>query len=185
MKKVLISILAIFGLIIGISNISVTAAERTPVPHWQKSPITVYIPSENKKTVTMRKAFSKWQNSCGGKLKFKFVEEGPADIDVAFIENAKSSSSPISSHSTQTQGNTITKGEIRIATENPKFKKYSSDFVYTAMLHEIGGVLGLPTNNKRTSIMHTPVTTEQDILKIDVRKLYYINNWSYTDRYKN
>ena len=48
------------------------------------------------------------------------------------------------------------------------------------MLHEVGHVLGLPHNErKKSSIMYTPINETQQILSLDVLKLYHTNGWSW------
>ena len=180
MKKIILSILAIFFILFGIIN--TPAREISEVPHWQTSPIKVYVPSDDNKAPSMRRAFAKWQAKSYGNLKFKFVAKGPADINVAFVEMA-SGSTPISNTSITYNGNSITKADIMIATKSKDFKKYSNDYVYTAMLHEVGRAIGMPVNpRKRTSIMYTPLSVQQDIMKFDIMKLYSVYGWSYANK---
>ncbi|MBQ8458862.1 matrixin family metalloprotease [bacterium] len=181
-KKFLLGFVVICSFILTFCGIT-QARNIVVAPHWQKSPIEVYIPNDDKKSASMKRAFIKWQNLSSGKLVFKFVNEGPADIDVVFTDTEGGSSTPISSYSVTTQGEKITKSEIQIATKSPNIKKYSNDYIYTVMLHEVGHALGLKSSTrKKTSIMYTPVSVEQDILKIDIRELYSLNSWSYMDR---
>ena len=180
MKKIILSVLAIFSILFG--TISVQAREISDVPHWHTSPIKVYVPADDSKAPSMRRAFAKWQAKSYGKLKFKFVAKGPADIDVAFTESA-SGSTPISSTSITYNDNKITKADIQIATKSKDFKKYSNDYVYTAMLHEVGKAVGMPVNTrKRTSIMFSPLSVQQDIMKFDIMKLYSVYGWSYANK---
>jgi hypothetical protein len=180
MKKIITSILAIFTLLFAANTVQ--SREITPVPHWQKSPIRVYVPSDDAKTQSMKRAFAKWQAKSYGKLKFRFVAKGPADIDVIFTESA-AGSTPISSTSITYNENKISKAEIRIATKSKDFKKYSNDYVYTAMLHEVGRAIGMPVNSrKRSSIMFTPLSVNQDIIKLDIMKLYSIYDWPYANK---
>ncbi len=179
-------ILSILGLIIGFLCIFTSVAlAMTPAselratpPHWQKSTINVYIPKDTY-AETMKRAFQKWQAVSSNKIKFNYVEKGPADIDVAFLEKV-SGDSPIASYSTNISGNKITKAEIRIASKGKDIKKYSKNYIYTTMLHEVGHVLGLPHNErKKSSIMYTPINETQQILSLDVLKLYHTNGWSW------
>lgn len=180
-KKILGTIFIIFLFMFGIST-STQASTTTIAPHWQKSKITVYIP-QDEKAASMKRAFSKWQNAIGGKLTFEYVNKGPADIDVVFSEKVNGADGPIGSYTVSIQGQNITKAEIHIASKSPNFKKYSNNLVFTTMLHEVGHALGLPdTNRKKSGIMFMPVTEEQDITKLDIRKLYMLNGWSYMDR---
>lgn len=180
-KKFLSIIFIIFVFIFGFSN-GVEASTTTIAPHWKKSKITVYIPQDTK-SQSMRRAFSTWQSSINNKLTFEFVNEGPADIDVVFSENVSGADGPIGSYSVSIQGQEITKAEITIASKSPDFKKYSNNLVYTTMLHEVGHALGLAdTNRKHSGIMFTPVSEEQDITKLDIRKVYNLYSWSYMDR---
>lgn len=180
-KKYLGIIFIICVFIFGICT-KVQASTTAVAPHWQKSPITVYIP-QDEKALTMRRAFTKWQSLVGGKLKFQFVNKGPADIDVAFIDKVDGSDGPIGSYSLKIQGQKITKAEIKLATKSPASKKYSKNLIYTTMLHEVGHALGMAdTNRKKSGIMFMPVSEEQDITKLDIRKLYMLNGWSFMDR---
>ena len=180
-KKLFGIIFIICVFVFGIST-RVQASTTAIAPHWQQSPITVYIP-QDEKAQTMKRAFIKWQNLSGGKLKFKYVDEGPADIDVAFIDKVDGSDGPIGSYSLQIQGQKITKADIRLATKSPTIKKYSKNLIYTTMLHEVGHALGMAdTNRKRSGFMFMPVSEEQDITKLDIRKLYMLNGWSFMDR---
>lgn len=182
MKKIFLSIIALFTLLLT-TNIT-KAREISEVPHWQKATISVYIPKQddNNKSGSMKRAFARWQGVSSNRIHFRYVEKGPADIDVIWAENA-SGSSPISSTSISANGNIITKAEVSIAVKNPNFSKYSNNYVYTVMLHEIGKALGMPVNDrKKSSIMYAPISVQQDIMKIDVMKLYSINGWSYATR---
>lgn len=156
----------------------------TKFPHWQKSTINVYIPQEDSKSGAMQRAFLKWQTASSNKISFKFVEkEKDADINVIFADKVDGSDGPIGSYNVTINGMNIQKGEITIATKSPNIKKYSNDYIYTVMLHEVGHVIGMPDQTRKpSSIMNMPVRETQDITKIDIRKLYYVNNWSYSDR---
>ncbi len=179
-KKALFGIIAIIITFLGLSAFASTTSTAT-FPHWQKSPINVYIPKDEKAD-TMRRAFSKWQGESGGNLKFNFVEKGPADIDVVFTEQFSGKNGSISSNSVRTSGMKITKAEIKIL-KGPKVKKYSNNYVYTTMLHEIGHALGMKDEpRKPTSIMYMPISEKQDIQKFDVKKFYKVNGWSFAQR---
>ena len=182
MKKIVISIISLFSLLF--LGYNVQAREISEVPHWQKSTITVFIPKKDDKgkTASLKRAFARWQGASSNRIRFRYVEKGPADIDVIWTDSANGSS-PISSTTVGNSGNSIKKAEIHIATKDPNFSKYSNNYVYTVMLHEIGRALGLPVNErKKSSIMHAPVSVNQDIMKIDTMKLYSINGWSYATR---
>nr|QGT49714.1 hypothetical protein Melaina855_1010 [uncultured Candidatus Melainabacteria bacterium] len=177
-KKVLFGIIAVSVIFFGLKAVASTPSNAT-FPHWQKSPINVYIPKDAK-AASMQRAFSKWQNESGSNLKFNFVEKGPADIDVIFAEQVDGNDGPVGSYSVKISGQKITKAEIKILTKGQKAKKYSNNLVYTVMLHEIGHVLGLQDESRKpTSIMYMPVSEKQDIQKFDIRKLYKINGWSF------
>lgn len=177
-KKIFISLFLILAFAATFFNF--VQAETATYPHWTKSPITVYIPKDEK-AVTMRHAFEKWQNLSYGKLKFQFMPKGPADIDVVFTDKVDGSDGPLGSHKITIKKGAITKAEIKMATKGNK--KYSNNMVYTTMLHEIGHVLGLQeSTRKQSSIMNMPVNETQDILKKDIVNLYHVNGWSYMDR---
>ncbi len=177
-------ILSIFLIILGIAVIFSGSAKAATIdaPHWQKSPIDVYIPEDTRQGA-MRRAFERWQNNSFGKLKFNFVEHGPADIDVVFTDKVDGSDSPIASYNVTIQGMKIVKAEIQIATQGSEIKKYSKNYIFTTMLHEVGHALGMQHNaRKKSSIMYTPVNETQELMQIDIRALYYLNGWSYMDR---
>ncbi|MDE6138787.1 MAG: matrixin family metalloprotease [Candidatus Gastranaerophilales bacterium] len=179
-KKALFGIIAIFITFLGLSAFASTTSNAT-FPHWQKSSIDVYIPNDEK-AASMQRAFQKWQGESGGNLNFKFVENGPADIDVVFTEQVGGNDGPIGSYSVKIRGMKITKAEIKILSGS-KAKKYSNNHIYTVMLHEVGHALGMQDEpRKPTSIMYMPVSEKQDIQKFDVKKLYKINGWSYAQR---
>ena len=69
-------------------------AKVSNVPHWKTSTITVYIP-KNQRAASMRRAFQQWQAVSAGHLNFKFVQSGPANIDVVFVPNRPTIASPI------------------------------------------------------------------------------------------
>ncbi len=180
-KKFLTGLSIIFAFIMIFTTIGKVSAIETNSPHWQKKPIKVYIPKDTY-SATMKNAFLRWQEASAGNIKFSFVEKGPADIDVVFAENA-SGDTPIATYSVSSEGNKITKAEIKIASKSPKFKKYTKNYIYTTMLHEVGHTIGLPDNTQKKSlIMYTPISETQSITKLDIRNLYQINNWSYAKR---
>ena len=173
-----------FLFIFAAAAIAMTPASelRATPPHWQKSPINVYIPKDPY-AESLKRAFSKWQSLSSNKIKFNYVAKGPAYIDVVFTEKESGSESPIASYNIQTSGNKITKAEIRIATKGKDIKKYSRNYIYTTMLHEVGHALGMPHNDrKKSSIMYSQITETQQILNIDTVKFYHVNGWSWKDR---
>ena len=192
MKKILLGIV-ILSVVFTLNNV-VQASTIPPrqtastvsqkFPHWKKTPINVYIPQNEFGSVAMLHAFQRWQNVTSGKANFKFVDkEDQADIKVLFTDKVDGSESPIGNYNVTIKGLEIQKAEIQIATKNPNIKKYSKDYIFTTMLHEVGHVLGLSENlRKPASIMYMPINEKQDILKTDIRKLYNINEWSWSDR---
>ena len=180
-KKILSLFVIIFAFLLTFSSFT-NAAETAQGAHWNKSPINVYIPQDAKQN-SMRHAFERWQSLSYGKLKFVFVNKGPADIDVVFTEKVDTTDTPIASHSITIKGNEITKAEIKIATKSKDIKKYSNDYIFTTMLHEVGHTLGLSDNNrKNSSIMHMPIEEKQEIMKIDMMKLYHNNGWNWAQK---
>jgi predicted Zn-dependent protease len=149
-------------------------------PHWQLKNIPVYIPNDTY-SPTMRNAFKRWQNETGGKINFVFVAKEAAKVEVSFTDRVDGSDGPFASYSIVTSGNAITSANLKFATKGSK--KYSKDEVYSSMLHEIGHILGLSeATRKKSSIMFMPTPTSKDILKLDVRNLYKVSGWSYSDR---
>lgn len=186
MKKFLLGIVAIFLFVFAFANISNAAAtntsKRVEVPHWKKSPINVFIPDETGKA-SMRSAFNNWSGKSNGKIQFAYTTKEKADIIVEFTKNTDGLESKLGGYSISTNGNAIVKANIKIATKSKLAKKYSKDYIYTTMLHEVGHVLGMKDNpRKPSSIMHMPITEDQDITKLDVKQFYNINGWSYADR---
>ena len=101
----------------------------------------------------MKHAFQKWQNSSYGKLKFNFVQKGPADIDVVFVEKVTGADGPIGEYKINIKNGFIDKAEIKIATRSKN--KYSNDLIYTTMLHEVGHALGLPDYDRKEQALCT------------------------------
>ena len=187
MIKKLLGIFAIFVFVFASFNIANAASTNTSapmsVPHWSKSPINVFIPKDEKSSA-MNSAFSKWQSEAGNRITFAFVQDPKkADIIVKFTDNTEGLETKLGGYSVTTDGNEIKKAEITLATKSKLAKKYSNNYIYITMLHEVGHVLGMSDNStKPTSIMYMPISEEQSIKKIDIRKLYKVNGWSYADR---
>lgn len=174
-KNIIYTIVAIFTFVLTFGNF-VQAREIVEVPHWKKSTITVYIPKDDTakaKTTLTKNAFSAWSGASYGRLGFKYVEKGPADINIVFKDGEKL---PVCTHSIKTEDKIITGGELHIAKNT---KPHSSEYVYKSIMHEIGSLLGLPASTKPTSIMYPQISTKQVIMKVDIRKLYSINGWAY------
>ena len=187
MIKKLLGIFTIFVFMFASFNVTNAASTNTSapisVPHWSKSPINVFIPKDEKSSA-MNSAFSKWQTEASNRIKFDFVQDPKAaDIIVKFTDNANGLETKLGGYSVTTDGNEIKKAEITLATKSKLAKKYSNNYIYITMLHEVGHVLGMPDNSRKpTSIMYMPISEEQSIKKIDIRKLYKVNGWSYADR---
>lgn len=189
-KKFLLGIIAVFVFVFAFANISQASSQTYSkginTPHWQKKPIHVYIP-QDEKSQTMKNAFSKWSSASSGKLSFTYTsnekEKDKADIIVNFTDKAEGLETKLGGYSLSTNGNQITKGTITIASKSKLAKKYSNDYIYTTMLHEIGHIIGMKDNSRKEStIMYVPISEKQDITKLDIRQLYKINGWSYADR---
>ena len=184
LKKLIIAIVSLFICASAITTIA-NAREITPVPHWQKKEISVYIPdTKDKKTVSaLKSAFSQWQSASVGHINFKYVKQGPADIDVIFSDKASGTASPYTNTSVKSDSNSISKSEIHIANENNEFKTLSNKYLSNIMLNEVGKALGVPNNTtKPSSIMHDPVSEKQKFMKVDAVKLFSISEWSYSKR---
>ncbi len=179
-KKIFSGILILVGLFMALAVNAVQTTVSTS-PHWKNGNITVYIPPKEQKTDTMKHAFQRWQRMSFGKLNFTFVEKEPAQITVQFSDKVSGADGPIGVCSLVTEGMYIKQANITIATKSKE--KYSDDMIFTTMLHEVGHALGLnDSTRKYRSIMHFPVTEDQDILSIDMEKLFKINNWSWAQR---
>jgi len=179
-KKILSAFFVLAAIIISASVSKAADVVNSVYPHWQKSPISVYI-ENGQKSGSMRNAFNRWQSASYGKLKFTYVnDKDNADIKVKFSEVSSNYNGAVGSSSVQKSGNEIISADINISVGS---KKYSNNYVYTVMLQEVGHVLGLSDNPRKTSsIMHTPVNENQDILKLDVRELFRVNGWSYAHK---
>ncbi len=151
-------------------------------PHWGKTSINVYIPKDAR-SGSVRRAFEYWQSVSSGKIRFNFVSKGPADIDVVFLEKVSGADGPLGECILQIKENAITKAEVRFATKNSKINKYSNNYIYTTMVHEVGHALGLKDKQgKPSSIMHVPIDESQDIKKMDIKDLFMLYDWSLLDR---
>lgn len=182
-KKAIIGLLAVFSFLAVFAATSFAVQPKElQRPHWDKREITVYIPRDSH-NAQMTRAFAYWQRSLFNVVKFKYVKEEPANIVVKFSNRTNDSDVKLGSYNITTSGNTISKAEITIDTKSPEAKKVSNDYMYTTMLHEIGHVLGLQDSiRKPAGIMNIPITEEQDIKKIEVRKVFVINGWSFRER---
>lgn len=184
MKKILTTLLIIIAFALTLFN-RTEAGTSIDAPHWKSPEIKVYVPADERQA-QMKRAFSKWENASYGKLKFVYITKEPADITVKFTDKVDGADNPIGSYALTIQGMEIKKAEILIATKSKDIKKYSNNYIYTVMLHEIGHALGLPENTrKESSIMNKDVNEKQDILKIDIMKLYHLNEWSWMDHRMN
>ncbi len=184
-KKVLLGIIAIFIFVFTFANIAEAASTNTSAkkvtPPWDKKIIKVYVPQDTN-AAAMKNAFGKWQTVSSGKIQFQYVPKDKADITVEFTDKAEGLESKLGGYSVgSTDGKK--KATIKIASKSPAAKKYSKNYMYITMLHQVGHVLGLPDNStKPTSIMYMPISEKQSVLKIDVRKLYSTYGWSYANR---
>lgn len=187
MKKFLLGIVAIFLCVFALVNISYAASTNTSkksdMPHWQKKPIQVFIPSDTNAT-QMRNAFAKWQAASGNRIVFQYTTtKEKADVVVNFIDKTDGLESDLGGYSTTIEGNKITKAQINIATKSKLAKKKSPNYIYKTMVHQVGHILGMSDNKtKPSSIMYMPISEKQDIMKLDIRRLYGICGWSYADR---
>lgn len=147
-------------------------------PNWKKQNLKVYIQKDSY-TDMMQRAFKKWEEKCNGRLKFEYVTNPPADIEVNFADETDKTDGDIGSYALTIKGGHIAKAQITIAT-NPE--KNSNNLIYTVMLHEIGHALGLHDSSRKLGIMSTPVTEAQDIINTDILRLFHLNGWTYIDK---
>ncbi len=191
-KKVILGIIAIFMFVFAVANVTQaastnTSARKSSVPHWDKKVVKVYVP-QDPKSDSMRKAFSAWQNTSNGQLSFSYAPKDKADIVVSFIDKAEGLESPLGGYTVSTNGSKITKAEIKIATKSKAAKKYSNEYIYKTMLHEVGHVIGMSHNERKpSSIMYVPINEKQKgISKIDTINMYKVYDWSIAQRnFKN
>ena len=130
LKKIIMSIVSLFICASAITTIA-NAREIVQVPHWQKKVINVYIPkNDDQKTVSLLKsAFGSWQGVSAGNIKFQYVEKGPADIDITFIDSATESTGPITTTNISTSGNAIIKADIKVANNSKQYKNSSDSYI--------------------------------------------------------
>jgi predicted Zn-dependent protease len=189
-KKFLLGIIAVFVFVFAFANVSQAASQKYSkgmnVPHWQKKTITVYVP-QDAKAQSMKNAFSKWSSASNGKLSFTYTsnekEKDKADIIINFTDKTEGLETKLGGYSLSTSGNQIKKGTITIASKSKLAKKYSNDYIYTTMLHEVGHIVGMSDNpRKGSSIMAMPISERQEITKNDIKRLYKVNNWNFGSR---
>lgn len=150
-------------------------------PSWAKPVIKVYIPDDSYSGM-MQRAFQKWVEKSNGKLKFEYLTEPPADIEVEFADKTDGTDGDIGSYSLTVMGGDIKQAKITIA---PNPTENSNNLIYTVMLHEIGHALGLRDSTRKIGIMSTPVTETQDFANIDMVRLFHLNGWSFIERNDN
>lgn len=174
MKKFVLNIFMVFAILF---TFSMSAWSMYFGPTWGKETISVYVPADSAYSSQMKRAFQRWQSAANNKIKFEFItDEENADVIVNFTAEVDGSDGEVASYQTTVQGGQIIKAQINIATEGDK--KFSNDYIYTYMLHEVGHILGLPDSNRNLGIMHSPVNEKQDIITNDIVKLYRFNSWS-------
>lgn len=180
MKKFILSILFFIFTFstLFIWNKSYAICEKT---HWHIQKIPVYIQTDKNNSPLMKKAFNRWQSEAGDRIKFVYVSKEAAKIKVYFTDKVDGSDGPLGWYKLTTSGSTITSAQIKIATNSKK--KYSTNEIYSTMLHEVGHVLGLPElERKKSSIMNMPIPEDKDLQSYDVRDLYKVYKWSYSRR---
>ena len=179
MKKFIIFLSVIFTALF-FSNLSSFAVGNYG-PNWEKPTIKVYIPEDSYQGM-MQRAFQKWVDESNGKLRFEYLDEPPADIEVDFADKTDGTDGNIGSYTMTVMGGHIKKATITIA---PNPTQNSNNLIYTVMLHEIGHVLGLRDTPRKLSIMSTPILETQDISKTDIIRLFHLNGWAYIDKDSN
>ena len=187
LKKIFISAVSILTLLLSSLNIA-PAREIVEVPHWKKKIITVYISPEGgdaKIRPMIKSSFSRWQGNSSGHIMFQYPTDPkvPADIFVIFPTKDAPVQGGLTSVNLNIKNNEISEVKYYINTDSDTYKKSSGTYLSKVLLHDVGTILGLPTNTtKKSSIMYSPVTENQDIMKIDVRKLFSVSGWSYAKR---
>ena len=181
LKRFLIIFCLVISFIFTFTNSSFAYIDQTG-PHWEKSPINVFISSNNQQSTQIKNAFQAWQNASENKIKFVYTNnEKISDIIVKFNSTINDSKNSVARADITIKDKAIIKGEITIFTN--KIANVNNKIAENIFLHNIGLTIGLPLNERKPSSIMCPNFTEsQRILKKDVIKLYKIYGWSYYDR---
>ncbi len=140
-------------LLIGTLLFVTCAAFGYTMPRWGMTAIDVYIPAESAYTGTIQRAFQTWAQATGGKIRFRFnntrFASRNAPIKVEIL-NEKAPYYTVTSKRHETTGyfmdmedGFINRAEIKIYSITRHDEPPKQDELYSALLSEIGYILGL------------------------------------------
>ncbi len=159
MKKIL--------MLIGIMLISAGTVFALGSPRWRFSSLTVYMPPVPESTIT-QKAFSTWENSSGGILRFKIGTRRSysryAHISISYIDSLAPGQyydvmydvyrPGFSTHKESSfVADYFYKVDVRIRTKDENYKKYTDSQLYAITLQAVGRALGVGYVEKPNNVM--------------------------------
>lgn len=149
---------------------------------WQNpTKIKTYIPSNSKRTISMRHACAEWSRLTQNRIVFVYVTNpNVANLIVKFvpvIPEAADREIGLTKARFTPDGKMV-KAEVLIADKAPDGRVLGKDAVYTVMLHELGHAIGIGKHSENPlSIMFPAEDDRQEILKSDIKTLADIYGW--------
>lgn len=150
--------------------------------NWQNpTKIKIYIPSNPKRTVSMRHACAAWSKATQNRIVFVYVTNpNVANLVVEFvpiIPEAADREVGLTKAKFTATGKML-KAKVFIADKTPDGRVLGKDAVYTVMLHELGHAIGIGKHSENPlSIMFPYEDDRQEILKSDIKTLANIYGW--------